>query len=456
MKPEKIHYLIIGAGPTGLGAACRLKERGEENFLVLEQSDRAGGLAASVVDEKGFTWDIGGHVQYSHYPYFDQLMDKALPPEGWLQHQRSAWALMCGGFVPYPMQNNLRYLPKEELWECIQGLLEINRKKPAPPENFREWILATFGAGLARLFMLPYNAKVWAHPPEQMSYQWIGERMAVSDLEKTLQNIINETDDLSWGPNSLFRFPLEGGTGAIWERVAEMVGREKILLNTPVDSINYKTREVITAEGKSYQYKHLISTMPIDLLVGMMRPSLRPKYSDATQKLRHTSTHIVGLGLKGQCPDYLQGKSWIYFPEDNAPFHRVSVFSNYSPHNVPDASRYWSLLTETSESEHKPVNQETLVEEIIRGVVDYGLVDSRTQVWSVWKRRLEHGYPVPSLKRDEQLRTIIRRLEKSSIYSRGRFGGWKYEMSNQDHSVMQGVELIDYLAEGKPETIYTP
>ena len=74
----QIKYLIIGAGPTGLGAAIRLQELGENSFAVLEANDYVGGLSASFKDEHGFTWDIGGHVIFSHYPYFDQLLDKAL------------------------------------------------------------------------------------------------------------------------------------------------------------------------------------------------------------------------------------------------------------------------------------------------------------------------------------------------------------------------------------------
>lgn len=39
-------------------------------------------------------------------------------------------------------------------------------------------------------------------------------------------------------------------------------------------------------------------------------------------------------------------------------------------------------------------------------------------------------------------------------HSRGRFGGLKYEVSSQNHSLMQGVELVNHLLLGTPQVTY--
>jgi protoporphyrinogen oxidase len=456
METRSIKYLMIGAGPTALGAAYRLKQTGDNDFLVLEKLDKAGGLARSFVDEKGFTWDIGGHVQFSHYDYFDKLMVEALAPEKWFEHKRSAWALMMERFVPYPVQNNLRYLPREKMWECIRGIIAVNNTQSKDkPTNFYEWIQAVFGTGLADIFMIPYNFKVWACPAELMSYQWIGERVSVVGLESTLKNIILESDDATWGPNSYFKFPSAGGTGIIWDNVSKLVGHDKFVFNCTVTEIDHVQKKVRCSDGREYAYQHLISTMPADVLGNMLRPRIDNAVLEKLKGLVHSSSNIVGLGLKGQCPESLKDKSWIYFPEDNCPFYRATVFSNYSPANVPDPTKYWSLMTETSESTHKKVDHEKLVEDTIQGCINAGLITSKEQVYSRWMHREEFGYPVPSLHRDEILRTAIPYFEQFDIYSRGRFGGWKYEVSNQDHSLMQGVELINRLKYSEPETTYS-
>ena len=160
------HITIIGAGPTGLGAAHRLCQTGYDDWCLYEKEAWPGGLATSFIDERGFTWDVGGHIQFSHYEYFDSLMDSLLGDQ-WFHHERESWIWVFDRFVPYPFQNNIRYLPKEAMRECLRGIIRLYQSNGRPaPRNFRDWISSTFGEGIASHFMIPYNFKVWAYPPK--------------------------------------------------------------------------------------------------------------------------------------------------------------------------------------------------------------------------------------------------------------------------------------------------
>src|SRR6266568_8134550 len=91
--------IIIGAGPTGLGAAYRLYELGYDNWTLYEKSRDVGGHATSHVDSDGFVWDEGGHVIFSHYPYFDRLINKMLGSEVH-ERVRESWIVTRGAWVP--------------------------------------------------------------------------------------------------------------------------------------------------------------------------------------------------------------------------------------------------------------------------------------------------------------------------------------------------------------------
>jgi len=441
---------IIGAGPTGLGAAHRLEELGVTSWALFETSPEAGGLSSSVVDEKGFTWDLGGHVLFSHYRYFDALMERALG-DAWVEHQREAWVWMRERWVPYPFQNNIWRLPPEDLAHCLDGMVDLatGAAPTDPPAHFGEWLERQFGPGLCDVFMFPYNRKVWAYPPDQMNVEWMGERVATIDLKRILRNIAFQRDEVSWGPNATFRFPLRGGTGAIWKSLGEQLPAERMRLGTTVERIELDARRLHLVGGEVVDYDHLISSMPLDILLDMSDAA--PEVKSLSSQFTHSSSHIMGFGFEGTVPEDLKTKCWMYFPEDDAPPYRVTVFSNYSPHNVPEPGQQWSLMAEVSESSVKPVDMDKVAMETLESFRRCNFIGPEEQPVSVWHRRLEHGYPTPWLGRDAVLEPVQAYLSSRGVLSRGRFGTWKYEVSNQDHSVMQGVEAVERIINGGEE-----
>jgi UDP-galactopyranose mutase len=444
--------VIIGAGPTGLGAGYRLQELGHDDWVILEASDRVGGLATSFTDEDGFTWDIGGHVMFSHYPYYDALVERLMGDE-YSTLNREAWVWMENRFIPYPFQNNIRDLEPQTVFDCLTGAIAAQRDAgTTAPANFKEWVYATMGAGIADHFMIPYNFKVWATPAELMNYVWIGERVSVVDPEALLRNVLFDRPEKTWGPNSTFKYPLRGGTGFLYEGMRRYV-EDHLELNCPVEAVDPVAKTVRTADGRTFAYDVLLSTMPLNHLIARTE-NVPDTVSAAVGGLGWSGSHIVGIGVDRPVDS---DKCWIYFPESDVPFYRVTYLSNYSPYLTAGPNQF-SLLTETSHSRYKHENPDTIVDEVIKGLISTGLMheEDREKVVARWRCSPAMSYPVPTVGRDAALGTIQPWLREQGIYSRGRFGAWLYEIGNMDHSAMQGVEFVNAVLHGEPETVWIP
>jgi protoporphyrinogen oxidase len=196
---------------TGLGAAARLHqlsvtctdlERARWEYLLLESAPEPGGLASTIVTPEGFLFDLGGHVIFSHYRYFEDLLCNCVgnfnDAQTWAVHPRASFVYLQRTFTPYPFQLHFGYLPNlQDKIDCLNGLIEAKVKQASPatktPSNFDEWIEWTMGSGINNIFMRPYNFKVWAFPTTEMSSQWLGERVAVVNTEDAVRNVLSVT-----------------------------------------------------------------------------------------------------------------------------------------------------------------------------------------------------------------------------------------------------------------------
>jgi protoporphyrinogen oxidase len=455
--------LVVGAGPCGLACALELTASGHP-VVLLEQSGRAGGLAASNVDAAGFTWDRGGHVVFSHYGEFDRLLTSVMGDE-LEHHDRSSYVHVGDAWVPYPFQNNLHRLPAAQAVYALEGLItaqtaggcEDHLGGSAQGEDFGTWMTRTFGEGVVELFMRPYNEKVWAHPASVMSARWIAERVSTVDWRQAVRSIVNRSDDVAWGPNNLFAFPRTGGTGEIYRRAAELLG-DTVRYGAAVVGVDLGRRVMTVQDAHGAQedvaFGRLVWTGALDVLVRTVTSSVPTEVLAAADDLVHNSVTIVGIGYESPLTDE---RSWLYFPDADVPFYRATNFAKYAPANVPGGrtDRYSSWMTEIASSAWRPIDERDLGARVDAALRRTGLVPADAAVASVHVDHIPYAYPVPTLGRDAALAVIQPWLMEHGVLSRGRFGSWRYEIGNMDHAVKMGVDAARFLVDGTPEEAWT-
>ena len=101
--------------------------------------------------------------------------------------------------------------------------------------------------------------------------------------------------------------------------------------------------------------------------------------------------------------------------------------------------------TEIASSSWRPLEADGLVDRVIASLETVGLMETGAPVISRHVHHIPYAYPVPTLGRDDALAVIQPWLMAHDIYARGRFGAWRYELGNMDHSVKMGVDVARLL-----------
>ncbi|KJH50175.1 hypothetical protein DICVIV_03683 [Dictyocaulus viviparus] len=257
-------FIIIGSGPTALGAAYRLRELIEEGELpnsteviVFEKEADVGGLARSLTDRKGFTWDLGVHVTgWSKYHKFMNVINRAVSE--WNNIPRSVKAYMRhvidnednveANYVPYPVQDSIPYLPTDIKNKCLEEI-KTATKNSCTAANFDDFTLNTFGPTLQEIFIRPYNEKVWTVPLKEMNYVWVENRIprtGIEDLTRRCQLSLHELEaEENNKVVSMFRYPSNSrGIGEVWQAIASELPADWFRLRSKVIKLDPERRTV--------------------------------------------------------------------------------------------------------------------------------------------------------------------------------------------------------------------
>jgi protoporphyrinogen oxidase len=469
MTSHEADVLVVGAGPCGLGAATRLEKLRREkarstSYLIVEARSDPGGWASSVTTPEGFTFDYGGHVLFPHrhYAEFAQMIDDHVDAWHFSVPKRGVW--VDGELVPYPIQRNIQRLRTRKALSCLAGLVRARVASTfnGPPQanSLDRHLRDHFGSEMTSLVLGPLNEKMWACSTDQLSSSWARyrsgskiENVAGVSLWRLLVNLVLRIDDPGWSPATRVPYPLCGGTGTVWSTIADRIPGKKMLMATSLTRIDSHDRVAHLADGTTVRYRAMVSSMPLDVLLRSI--SDRPDLNVLADGLVYSHAHLLGLGLEGPLPERLAGVHSFHVPQPDVPMWRVSFPAAFSPRNVPGGHGCWSVLCESAEPMAGEAAQRDQAVRMEEGLRALDVLRPGTRVVSRWSAFLEHGYPTPFLSRDLLLPVIQSHLRSVDIFSRGRFGGWRYEISNQDHSFMQGIEVVNHRLFGEPEATYT-
>lgn len=424
------HDVVLGGGLAGLTAAYTLGQAGEDEWIVLDRGERPGGHACSMAVD-GYVFDYGPHILFTNDPAMEALI-RDLLGENMRAQERQAFIYHAAydRYTRFPFQAHLHGLPVELVQECLVDLvraLEARARGEFAPGNYEEWMRGTFGDAVADRLMIPYARKLWTVEPASMDFNWIGRRVPTPDVERIVLGALTE-DVAQIGATASFWYPWRGGIEELARGLASRVDR--IELGREVRRIDVRRRVLTLADGDEVSFGRMVLTLPLCHLPDWI-DDLPAAVADACRRLVYQGIFNVNIGVDR--PE-LSDKHWVYFYEDEFPFHRLSFPANFSPYNVPPGKS--SISTEVAFSPGERLDREGTIERTLAALRSARILDRDDEVELVLAEEIAPAYVVYDLDHGRNVATIRSWLEEQRIWTAGRFGEWQY--FNMDHAMKSG------------------
>lgn len=400
----KMKYLILGAGPSGLTLANRLKQMGETSFFVLEKEKEAGGLCRSTQVD-GSPFDIGGgHFLDVRRPKVNEFLFQFMPEEEWDKFDRDSRIAVNGDVISHPIEANIWQMKLENQVEYLKSIAVAGcNLKEEMPQEFVSWIYWKLGDKIAENYMIPYNQKMFGEDLNQLGTYWL-EKLPNVSFEETLLSCLTKKAYGEQPGHAQFFYPKKYGYGELWLRMAEEI-KGQIQYDASVHTIDFDTNTVTTKEGETYSADVIISTIPWMEFA---------KITGMPQELKEKIGHLKYSSVQtAYFPDNLDTEAqWVYYPDPELSYHRILV-----RHNFCNGSKgYWTECNSTR-------------------------VDETTE--STFQYMNQYAYPLNTIGKPEIMKELLEWAKTRRVYGLGRWG--EHQHYNSDLVVELALKMAEEL-----------
>lgn len=447
---------VIGAGPAGMTAAYQLAKGGAD-VEVFEASDAVGGLARTI-ELWGQRVDLGPHRFFSKDARVNRLWLEVVGRD-YRMVDRLTRIYFQKRFFDYPLRAG-NALVNMGLWNAAGCVGSYFREKirpsfPADAEpSFESWVVRKFGRRLFEMFFKSYSEKLWGIPCQQLDADFAAQRIKRFSLGEAMKAALGFGKKSHKTLVDRFAYPL-GGTGMVYERMAQRVreGGGNVHLRRPVRRVVHDDRRATgleLEEGNFQSFDHVISTMPLTLLVRGLGDVPEP-VRDAVAKLRFRNTILVYLHVDAAD---LFADQWQYIHSPDLLMGRVTNFRNWVPELHGDARatilalEYWCSEEDALWTE----DDKSLIDRAAREMRSTGLL-GEAAVLDGHVFRIRRCYPIYERGYKQHLGPVIEYLRGfRGLTPIGRYGAFKY--NNQDHSILMGLLAAENILAGKSHDLW--
>jgi UDP-galactopyranose mutase len=420
--------IILGAGLAGLSAAYH------GGGKIYEKNDIVGGTCMSPKTD-GYIFDLGIHVLHTKNEYVLNLLINDLEIK-FDEIESSSWIYSFERLSRYPFQANTFGLPVSVVKECLISFIDayIESKKNNDNfeyKNYEEWIIAKFGKGIARNFMIPYSDKFWTVSPKELTTDWISQQIPMPSLDEVIEGALTDQKK-RFGPFAKFKYPIKDGIAAIPNAFVKY--GINVSLNKEAVKIDLKRKEIKFSDGSTDSYDVLVSTIPLpDLIKLVEAPEAVLK---AVDKLRHNSILCINLGIDNS---QLNNYHFIHFVEKEYSFCRICFLKNLSPFNAPEGKS--SVSAEVSYSDYRLIDKDNIIDVVINDLVRTNILSKEDKIEFRDLIDIKYGYVIFDQNRKESLKIIKSFLNENSVLLAGRFSNWEYQWI--DDAILDGKKVAE-------------